>query len=72
MPEKCSAIIDQLIEERHRQGISQRQLAENSQLPQSVIARLESKRVIPKIDTLMKIVTALGCSIVISPNEAIE
>ena len=50
MPEKCSALIDRLIEERHRQGkTQQQQLAQASGLPQSVIARLESKKATPQL-----------------------
>ena len=42
MPEKCAAIIDMLIERRHNQGMTQKELAEAASLTLSVIARLES------------------------------
>lgn len=67
MPEKCSALIDRLIEERHRQGKTQQQLAQASGLPQSVIARLESKKATPQLDTLMKVATALDCELALVP-----
>jgi len=67
MPEKCSALIDRLIEERHRQGKTQRQLAQDANLPQPVIARLESKKATPQLDTLMKVATALGCELALVP-----
>lgn len=68
MPEKCSALIDRLIEERHRQGkTQQQQLAQASGLPQSVIARLESKKATPQLDTLMKVATALDCELALVP-----
>lgn len=47
MPEKHAATIDMLIERRHNQSMTQKELAEAASLTQSVIARLESKRAIP-------------------------
>lgn len=67
MPDKCTAIIDQLIEQRHKQGKTQRQLAQEAQLPQSVIARLESKKATPQLNTLLKVATALGCDLAVIP-----
>lgn len=63
MPEKCAAIIDMLIERRHNQGMTQKELAEAASLTQSVIARLESKRAMPQLDTLIKVAEALGCDL---------
>lgn len=63
MSDNCTAIIDQLIAERHRQGKTQKQLAQEANLTQSVIARMESKKAVPQLDTLMKVATALGCSL---------
>lgn len=68
MSESCNAIIDQLIAERHRQGKTQKQLAEDAQLTQSVIARLESKKAVPQLDTLLKVATALGCHLRVIPS----
>ena len=68
MSERCNAIIDQLIAERHRQGKTQKQLAEDARLTQSVIARLESKKAVPQLDTLLKVATALGCNLSVVPN----
>lgn len=68
MSENCTILIDQLIAERHRQGKTQRQIAEEARLTQSVIARLESKKATPQLDTLMKVASALGCNIAIIPG----
>lgn len=67
MSESCTAIIDQLIAERHRQGKTQKQLAQDARLTQSVIARLESKKAIPQLDTLLKVASALGCDLAVVP-----
>ena len=68
MSESCNVIIDQLIAERHRQGKTQKQLAEDARLTQSVIARLESKKAVPQLDTLLKVATALGCNLSVTPS----
>lgn len=69
MSENCTVIIDQLIAERHRQGKTQKQLAEDANLTQSVIARLESKKAVPQLDTLLKVAAALDCNLAIIPTE---
>ncbi|NDO45963.1 helix-turn-helix transcriptional regulator [Clostridium sp. MD294] len=67
MIDNCTTFIDKLIEQRHNQGMTQKELAIATNLTQSVIARLESKKVIPQLDTLLKITNALGCEIVLVP-----
>lgn len=69
MPENCTTLIDQLIAERHWQGKTQRQIAEDAQLTQSVIARLESKKVVPQLDTLLNVASSLGCNVTIVPGK---
>lgn len=63
----CSIIIDSLIEQRHNKGMTQKELAMASCLTQSVIARLESKKATPQLDTLIKVASALGCDIAVVP-----
>ena len=67
MPDSCVAIIDELIERRKAKGLTQRELAKAAKLTQSVIARLESKKVVPQLDTLLKVATALGCDLAVIP-----
>ena len=69
MPENCATLIDLLIEQRHSHGMTQKDLAKAACLTQSVIARLENKKAIPQLDTLLKVATALGCSLEIVPME---
>ncbi len=61
-------IIDDLIEQRKKMGITQLELAEMAELAQPAISRLESKRTIPQLDTLLKVVSALNCNLKIVPN----
>lgn len=68
MSENCSLIIDSLIEQRHIKGMTQKELAKASCLAQSVIARLESKKATPQLDTLIKVASALGCDIAVVPT----
>lgn len=69
MSENCSVIIDSLIAQRHSQGMTQSDLAKAACLTQSVIARLESKKATPQLDTLLKVAYALGCDIAVVPFE---
>jgi predicted transcriptional regulator len=45
---------------RRRAGLTQRQLAEKASVPQSVIARIESRAVIPRVDTIDRLLEACG------------
>lgn len=72
MPEKCANIIDLLIKQRHSLGMTQKDLAEAACLTQSVIARLESKKATPQLDTLLKVAGALGCDIALIPASNTE
>lgn len=65
MPDKCASIIDALINFRKEKGFTQKELADAAQLTQSAIARLESKKAIPQLDTLLKVANALGCDLTI-------
>lgn len=60
-----SDVIDSLIAERKNKGMTQKQLAEASSLTQSVIARLESKKASPQLDTLLKVLAPLGKTLAI-------
>ena len=67
MPENCAIIIDRLIEQRRIKGMTQNDLAKAACLTQSVIARLESKKAMPQLDTLLKVATALGYELTVVP-----
>lgn len=59
------ALIRKLIEAREKKGLSQKQLADLAGLKQPAIARLESMKAIPQIDTLFKILKPLGYTLTI-------
>lgn len=61
------ALIGKMIEAREKKGISQRQLAELSGVKQPAIARLESMKSTPQIDTLFRILAPLGYTLSITP-----
>lgn len=63
MLDGSAALIDWLAEERRRQGITQKQLADLTGIKQPMIARIESKRACPTVDTLCSWAQALGCSL---------
>jgi len=61
------SIIGKMIEAREEKGLSQRELAEISGVKQPAIARLESMKATPQIDTLFKVLHPLGYTIEIVP-----
>ena len=62
------SLIEKLIEAREEKGFSQKKLAELSGVKQPAIARLESMRATPQIDTLFKVLKPLGYTIAIVPD----
>ncbi len=58
-------LADQLAERRRALKLSQQELAELCGTTQSAIARLESGGRPPRIDTLLRIATALDCELVV-------
>ena len=61
------SLIGKMIEAREEKGFSQRELAELSGVKQPAIARLESMKATPQIDTLFKLLHPLGYTIEIVP-----
>ncbi len=58
--EELTSIVSSLIAKRTELGISQRDLAAECGLPQSSVARIESFKTTPKLDTLLKMMRPLG------------
>lgn len=65
--EKMAEIITTIIEQRTKLGISQRDLALLCNMPQSSIARVESFKTTPSVDTLLRIIRPLGLTLSIIP-----
>jgi transcriptional regulator with XRE-family HTH domain len=66
------ALIGKLIEAREAKGLSQKQLAQLAGLKQPAIARLESMKATPQIDTLFKILHPLGYTLAVIPTDKRE
>lgn len=64
----AAELVAQIINRRTELGMTQRQLAEKSGVKQSAIARLESQSVVPRIDTLCKLLGPLGLKIKLIAN----
>ncbi len=62
------SLIGKLIEAREGKGITQQELAQLAGVKQSAIARLESMKSTPQIDTLFKILKPLGYTLAIVPD----
>lgn len=64
--EAMSAIVKAMVEQRNAMGLSQRELAARCGIPQSSVARIESFKTMPNLDTLLKIFQQLGLKLTIS------
>lgn len=64
------SLIGKMIEAREAKGISQRELAELSGVKQPAIARIESMKTTPQIDTLLKVLAPLGYTLSITPLQS--
>ena len=62
-------LIGKLIEARESKGFTQAQLAEAAGIKQSALARMESLKATPQIDTLIRVLTPMGYKLVIVRNE---
>ena len=67
--ESLSAIITAVTEQRNALGLSQRDLAGICGIPQSSVARIESFKTTPNLDTLLKIMHPLGLKLTVSANK---
>lgn len=64
--ENVRDIVSVMIRRRQELGMSQRVLAEKCGIPQSSIARIETFKTTPKLDTLVKLMQALNMKLQIS------
>jgi len=62
-------LIGKLIEAREANGFTQAQLAEAAGIKQSALARMESLKATPQIDTLFKVLTPMGYKLAIVRGE---
>ena len=64
--ENLAAIVSSMIEKRNSLGLSQRELAAMCGVPQSSVARIESFKTTPKLDTLLKLMHPLGLRLTVA------
>ncbi len=67
--ETLSAIVKAIIEQRDAKGLSQREWAAMCGIPQSSVARIESFKTTPNLDTIIKIMQPLGLTLTVQPVE---
>ena len=68
--EVIASIVGAVIKQRNELGITQRDLAELCDIPQSSVARIESYATIPKLDTLVKIMRPLGLKLSVALSDS--
>ena len=64
------ALMGELTKARLEKGMTQQELEEKSGVRQPVIARMESGKTSPQVDTLIKLLRPLGMTIAIVPLQA--
>lgn len=64
--ESLAEIVGAMIRQRNSMGISQRELAAMCDMPQSSVARIESMKTTPNLDTILKLFEPLGLSLTVS------
>jgi len=67
---ELAAFVTLIIQRRNELGLSQRDLAALSGLPQSTIARFETMQTTPNIDTILKLLKPLGLQLSLLPKSA--
>lgn len=61
------SLIGSIVEARQAAGLSQRQLADLCGVKQPIIARMEKGGTSPQLDTVLKVLAALGYTLAIVP-----
>ncbi len=64
--EVLASIVSAIIDKRNEMGLSQRDLADLCGIPQSSVARIETFKTTPNIETLIKILQPLGLKLTVS------
>lgn len=67
---ELASFVTLIIQRRNELGLTQRELASLSGLQQSSIARLETMKTVPNIETILKIVKPLGLQLSLLPISA--
>lgn len=63
--ENLANIVTAIYKKREKLGLSQKELAEMCDIPQSTVARIETFKTSPNIDTLIKITHKLGMKVAV-------
>lgn len=61
------ALMLELIRARNEQGLSQQKLGELAGVSQPVIARMETGKTSPQLDTVLKVLASLGKTLTVVP-----
>ncbi len=64
--EALASIVSAIIDKRNEMGLSQRDLAELCGIPQSSVARIETFKTTPNVETLIKLLQPLGLKLIVS------
>jgi len=68
--EELAQIISAVIRQRNALGLSQRELAVLCQMPQSSVARIESMKITPTLETMLRLMKPLGLKLAVTQIES--
>ena len=68
--QNISAIVSAMVEQRTSLGLSQRELSSMCGIAQSSVARIESCKTVPSLDTLLNIFRHLGLQLTVTPTKS--
>lgn len=63
--EEMAKVVQKIVSKREKLGLSQRELAEMCNMPQSTVARIETYKTSPTLETLVKITRELGLRVAV-------
>lgn len=66
---EVASIVSAMVKQRNALGLSQRDLAAMCEIPQSSVARIESYKCTPNLETLLKIFNRLGLKFSVTASD---
>lgn len=63
--EEMARVVQKIISKREKLGLSQRELADMCNMPQSTVARIETYKTSPTLETLVRITRELGLKVAV-------
>jgi len=70
--EFMAKLLNKIVERRHALGLTQQELGDLAGFKQTYIARIETGTTLPRVDTLIRLASALNLELTVMPKELLE